>query len=180
MGNNSIGPFISLILRHKPENVGLTLDKNGWVAVEDLIAGINATGKYTLTHDELSAIVEDNNKKRYEYSPDGLKIRARQGHSVKVDTGLKAAVPPPVLYHGTTDKYVKEIFKKGLLPQRRLHVHLSKDIETATQVGSRHGKPVILEVDTRELVKNNHKFYLSANGVWLSESVPASSLKILR
>lgn len=174
---NDLGPFISLILRHKPETIGLTMDPNGWVDVNELIEGINKTGKH-IAREELNNIVETNNKRRYEYSEDGKRIRASQGHSVNVDSQPEEKTPPAVLYHGTAKQHLPNILKEGLLPQKRIHVHLSESIQTASQVGKRHGELVVLEIEAQDLYAKGHKFYKSANGVWLTNRIPVEYVTV--
>ena len=169
--------FISLILRHKPEVIGITLDAHGWADVQKLIAGINATGKYQIDMPMLEEIVRTDNKQRYSFNEDKTKIRANQGHSIQVDVELKEAKPPEILYHGTGEKYVESILREGLIPKSRLYVHLSKDMETAVNVGSRHGKPHIFKVYTGEMFRQGCKFWLSENGVWLTKTVPIEYLE---
>jgi len=171
------GVFISLILRHKPEVIGISLDNHGWAKVDELIAGINATGKYRIDMPMLEEIVRTDNKQRYSFNEDKTKIRANQGHSIQVDVELKEVQPPEFLYHGTGEKYVESIRKEGLIPKSRLYVHLSKDMETAVNVGSRHGKPHIFKVHTGEMYQNGFVFYLSENGVWLTKTVPTEYLE---
>ncbi|MFI6445324.1 RNA 2'-phosphotransferase [Kitasatospora sp. NPDC050543] len=161
---------LSRILRHDPRSVGITLDEAGWVPVAELLAALARHGS-RLTRAELDHVVETNNKRRFAYSPDGLRIRASQGHSVAVDLGLAAAEPPPVLFHGTTTRYLDAIFLEGLRPMSRQDVHLSADTETAVRVGSRHGRPVVLRVDAAAMAAAGHEFRLSANGVWLTDAV---------
>jgi len=168
---------MSLVLRHKPETIGLTLDKNGWAEVSHLLKCLTATGT-PLTREELEIVVSENNKKRFAFSPDGRKIRASQGHSIDVDLGLEAIEPPPRLFHGTAWSSVEAILNTGLEPRSRRHVHLSLDQATATQVGARHGKPVILVVDAAAMHAAGHKFYRSANDVWLSDGVPRAFLTL--
>jgi putative RNA 2'-phosphotransferase len=163
--------FLSAILRHKPELVGVKLDKNGWCDVEDLLK--RASG---LTADLLDAVVETNNKKRFEFDENKTKIRARQGHSVDVDLNYEPAEPPQYLYHGTALKYKDKILKGGIKKMSRHAVHLSSDTQTAYNVGSRHGKPMILVVCAKSMHESCHKFYLSNNGVWLTDHVPPSFL----
>ncbi len=169
--------FISLILRHKPEVIGITLDCHGWADVQALLDGINATGKYRIDLPMLEEIVRTDNKQRYSFSEDKTKIRANQGHSIPVDVELQAAVPPEILYHGTGEKYVASILQDGLLPKSRLYVHLSKDLETAVNVGSRHGTPHVFKVHAAAMYREGCTFWLSANGVWLTKSVPAVYLE---
>ena len=174
---NHTSKFISLILRHKPETIGISLDEHGWADVQKLIDGINASGSDHLDMDILEEIVRTDEKQRYSFNEDHTLIRANQGHSIPVDVELKETMPPEILYHGTGEKYVSSIDKQGLLPKSRLYVHLSLDIETAKKVGSRHGKPVIYTVDCRKMMDDGYKFYLSANGVWLTKTVPVRYLK---
>lgn len=170
--------FISLILRHKPDVIGISLDEHGWANVQELINGINKTGKYSIDMFMLEEIVRTDNKQRYSFNWDRSKIRANQGHSINVDVELKAAVPPEILYHGTGEKYVDSINAEGLKPKSRLYVHLSKDVKTAVMVGSRHGKPVVYTVDSGEMYRQGYTFYLSENGVWLTKNVPVDFMKI--
>lgn len=166
-----LGKFLSLILRHKPETVGITLDENGWAYVDALLRGINQTGR-KIDQATLERIVAQNNKKRYTFSNDKQKIRANQGHSLAVDVELKKITPPEYLYHGTASRFLDSIMKQGILKGTRQHVHLSCDLETATAVGKRHGKPVILKVFSGQMHASGHPFYCSENGVWLVDAVP--------
>ncbi|MBQ9609915.1 MAG: RNA 2'-phosphotransferase [Lachnospiraceae bacterium] len=173
--------FISLILRHKPETIGIALDEHGWAKVDELIEGINKSKGDNkddyLTISILEEIVATDNKQRYSFNEDKTLIRANQGHSIPVDVELEKKIPPDVLYHGTGEKYVASIDRQGLVPKTRLYVHLSKDVETARNVGRRHGKPVIYEIDASEMAADNYDFYLSVNGVWLTKSVPIKYMK---
>lgn len=182
MENNVISrqsKFLSLILRHKPEQIGICLDKHGWANIDELIERIN-TGKVKLSRDILDEIVEKNNKKRFTISEDGLMIRANQGHSIKVDLDLKERIPPFILYHGTVQNVVSIIKKDGLKKISRHHVHLSSDIETATKVANRRKtKNVIFKIQAREMFTQGYKFYLSANIVWLTENVPCNYISLL-
>lgn len=170
MGITDTSRFISLILRHKPETIGITLDEHGWANVKDLIEGIKKTRPFDM--DMLEEIVRTDNKQRYSFNEDKTLIRANQGHSISVDVELKKAVPPDILYHGTGEKYVSSIDKEGLLPKSRLYVYLSKDEDTAVNVGKRHGKPVVYKVDARKMQEDGFEFFLSVNGVWLTNEVP--------
>ena len=172
----STSKFISLILRHKPEVIGITLDEHGWADVQALIDGVNATGRHHLTPETLEEIVRTDEKQRYAFNEDHTHIRANQGHSISVDVELEQRTPPEVLFHGTGEKYTDAIDRQGLIPKGRLYVHLSSDVETARKVGSRHGKPVIYRVDCQRMVADGHMFYLSANHVWLTKHVPARYL----
>lgn len=166
-----ISRFLSLVLRHKPETIGLKLDKAGWVDVDILIAQLAINGKI-VSREEIERIVATNDKKRYVLSEDGRHIMAAQGHSVDVDLQLKEEVPPDILYHGTVEKYLGDIVKTGLQKMSRHHVHLSKDNETAVKVGSRRGTPVILQVEAKRMHDDGFGFYISENGVWLTDRVP--------
>lgn len=162
-----ISKFMSLVLRHRPGQIGLQLDEEGWADVNELIEKINAAGA-GLTPGILDTVVTTNDKKRFAFNDDKTRIRASQGHSVSVDLGLEPLIPPPLLYHGTAEKNRDSIFNSGILKGKRTHVHLSADIPTAQQVGSRHGKPVVLVIDAEAMHKAGLPFYLSANGVWLT------------
>ena len=171
--------FIALILRHKPETIGIALDEHGWANVQELIDGINASGKHHLDMDLLEEIVRTDEKQRYSFNEDHTLIRANQGHSIPVDVELKEAVPSEVLYHGTGEKFVSSIDEQGLIPKSRLYVHMSADKETAKTVGSRHGKPAIYVIDCKSMSDDGYKFYLSENRVWLTKAVPAKYLRKL-
>lgn len=166
--------FLSLVLRHAPETIGLSLDANGWAEVDQLLTQAASHGK-AISRAQLDAVVANDSKTRYAFSMDGLRIRANQGHSLAaVDIGLPPATPPAVLYHGTASRFVGSIRDQGLLPGSRNHVHLSATEDTAVSVGSRHGKPVVLAVDTAAMQAQGQAFYLAANGVWLTDAVPAA------
>jgi putative RNA 2'-phosphotransferase len=173
-----ISKFLSLVLRHKPEEIGLTLEDGGWVQVEKLIKACAAYGK-SFTRAELREVVETNDKKRFSFDETGAKIRASQGHSVETQIEFEEIVPPAALYHGTAEKNLGVIFAEGLKKMARHHVHLSADPETAHAVGKRYGKPVILQVETEKMRDAGFKFYVSANGVWLADAVPPEFLKVL-
>ncbi len=176
MGLKETSKFISLILRHKPEIIGISLDEHGWANVQEMIQGINASGNYHLSEDLLEEIVQTDEKQRYSFNEDHSLIRANQGHSIPVNVELEKKTPPAVLYHGTGEKYTVFIDKQGLIPKSRLYVHLSSDVETAKKVGSRHGKPVVYAVDCATMTVDGYAFYLSANNVWLTKAVPAKYL----
>ena len=170
--------FLSLVLRHAPETIGLSLDANGWAEVDQLLAQAASHGK-AITRAQLDAVVANDSKTRYAFSMDGLRIRANQGHSLAaVYIGLPPAMPPAVLYHGTASRFVESIREQGLRPGSRNHVHLSATEDTAVNVGSRHGKPVVLSIDTAAMLAQGHLFYLSANGVWLTDAVPAAFITL--
>jgi putative RNA 2'-phosphotransferase len=164
--------FLSLVLRHSPQKIGIVLDKNGWVSVSSLLKAASANGQ-NISLERLSEIVEDNDKQRFSFSEDGQRIRANQGHSIKeVDLQLAPVRPPKFLYHGTVDKFIPLIQESGLKKMNRQHVHLSSTVETASTVGARRGKPVILSVQAEEMHESGHQFYLSKNNVWLTDNVP--------
>ena len=167
--------YISLILRHKPQVIGISLDEHGWANVEALIRGVNQ--RHQLTMELLEEIVRTDEKRRYSFNEDKTLIRANQGHSVPVDVEPEEIAPPALLYHGTAEKYTESIEQYGLLPKTRLHVHLSGDVETARKVGARHGKTVIYLVDSKKMAEDGYRFFRSVNGVWLTERVPAAYLK---
>jgi len=169
--------FISLLLRHKPEVIGISLDEHGWADVQELIDGVNRTDGHSLDREKLEEIVRTDEKQRYAFNEDHTLIRANQGHSIPVDVELEEKLPPDILWHGTGEKYVSSIDSEGLIPKSRLYVHLSADRQTAKKVGSRHGRPVIYEVDCRRMAADGYRFFLSANQVWLTKEVPAIYLK---
>lgn len=173
--NNNRGKYLALILRHKPETIGIQLDEHGWARVDELIAGIARNQEFTM--EMLEEIVRTDSKQRYSFNEDKTMIRANQGHSIPVDVELKEAVPPDVLWHGTGEKYVESIERAGLIPKSRLYVHLSKDPNTAKTVGSRHGTPVIYRVDAKRMAEDGYLFYVSVNDVWLAKEVPVKYLK---
>jgi putative RNA 2'-phosphotransferase len=168
----TVSKFLSKHLRHTPDALGLTLQPGGWVSVDDLLAASEQAG-FTITYDELIECVETNDKKRFSFDDTGDLIRANQGHSVEVDLQLEEKEPPDDLFHGTVERFLASIMAEGLNKGKRHHVHLSKDTETARRVGARRGKPVILQVNAAKMHDRGFKFFLSANGVWLTESVPA-------
>lgn len=175
MGITETSKYISLILRHRPEVIGITLDEHGWANVEDLIAGIQKT--QPIDRELLEEIVRTDPKQRYSFNEDGTLIRANQGHSIPVDVELPVAQPPEILWHGTGEIYRESIDQKGLLPMSRLYVHLSKDKETAVAVGKRHGRPVLYKVLSGKMEKDGYVFYRSVNGVWLTKIVPVKYLE---
>lgn len=172
---DNIGKYLALILRHKPEAIGIQLDEHGWACVDELIVGIARNQKFNM--EMLEEIVRTDSKQRYSFNEDKTKIRANQGHSIHVDVELKETLPPDILWHGTGEKYVQSIEQTGLIPKSRLYVHLSADPDTAKTVGSRHGKPVVYQVDAKAMAEDGYPFYISANGVWLTKEVPVKYLK---
>ena len=175
MGITETSKYISMILRHKPEVIGITLDEHGWAKVDDLIAGIQKT--HPINREMLEEIVRTDSKQRYSFNEDGTLIRANQGHSIPVDVELPVAEPPEILWHGTGEKYAASIDKTGLLPQSRLYVHLSGDVDTAITVGKRHGKPVVYRILSGKMAGAGYTFYRSVNGVWLTKTVPVEYME---
>lgn len=163
--------FLSLVLRHAPETIGLSLDGAGWAKIDALLQRANASG-ITLDREVLNQIVASSDKQRFAFSDDGERIRANQGHSVQVDLELPPRVPPNCLFHGTASRFLESIRSEGLQPMERQHVHLSPDEQTARNVGRRHGTPCVLLVDAQAMHSRGHAFLLSRNGVWLTASVP--------
>jgi putative RNA 2'-phosphotransferase len=170
-----ISKFLSRVLRHKPEAISLTLDPAGWVEVAELLTACQQHG-LPISLEELRAVVASNDKKRFSFSEDSSLIRANQGHSIIVELGYQPVEPPPLLYHGTAERFLPSIRAKGLVKGKRHHVHLSPDILTATKVGARHGQPVVLTVNSSEMYRAGYVFYQSANGVWLTDHVPVAYL----
>ncbi len=175
MSLQSTSKYMSLILRHKPETIGITLDEHGWANVDELIEGINRT--HPLTMETLEQIVREDEKQRYSFNEDKTLIRANQGHSIPVDVELEEVRPPEILYHGTGEKYVASIDVQGLSPKSRLYVHLSGDYDTARKVGQRHGRPLIYRVLSGKMSEDGILFYRSVNGVWLTKAVPVNYLE---
>ena len=166
-----ISKFLSLILRHSPERIGISLDKSGWTPVTKLLEACNAHG-FPLTFEELRSVLESNDKKRFAFSADGSSIRASQGHSVEIELDYAPATPPEILYHGTAERFLSSIKEGGLIKGRRHHVHLSSEEMTARTVGQRYGKPVVLKIESGLMHEEGFEFYRSANGVWLTKHVP--------
>lgn len=169
-----ISKFLSFILRHNPQSIQLKLDTNGWAKIDELIA---KSKDVKLTKKLISETVKQDSKQRFII--DENKIRANQGHSIKINLGLEAVVPPKILYHGTATRFLLSIMETGLTKQARQHVHLSTDIQTATTVGKRHGKVIILEIDAKKMHELGYKFYISENAVWLTDNIPIEFLKEL-
>ena len=170
--------FLSLVLRHKPEEINLVLDKNGWADIDELFEKSNAR-KVFFNMEILEEVVETNNKKRFTFNGDKTKIRANQGHSIDIDLELKPIQPPSELYHGTSIRNIESIQSKGIEKRNRQHVHMSLEKDTAENVGSRHGKPVILTIDTERMYSDGCHFFLSKNGVWLTDFVAPKYIKTL-
>jgi putative RNA 2'-phosphotransferase len=169
------GKFLSLVLRHRPEEIGLVLDRNGWADLGELVRLSNEHGK-RLSRELVEEVVARNEKKRFAISADGTRIRASQGHSVEVDLQLAPAEPPELLYHGTVFRFLESIRLNGLRRGKRLHVHLSADEQSAKIVGARRGQPVVLRVAAQAMFRDGYVFYVSENGVWLTKHVPPEFL----
>ena len=168
----TVSKILAKHLRHAPDALGLTLQTGGWVSVDDLLAASERAG-FAISYDELIECVETSDKKRFSFDDTGDLIRANQGHSVEVDLQLDEKEPPDVLFHGTVERFLASIMAEGLKKGKRHHVHLSSDTETARKVGARRGKPVILQVNAGKMHSQGLKFFLSVNGVWLTDSVPS-------
>jgi putative RNA 2'-phosphotransferase len=171
--------FLSLVLRHKPEEIGLYLDNNGWACIEELIDKAKVKG-ISMSQEELLEIVEQNDKKRFSVSSDGKRIRANQGHSIAIELNLEETIPPDILYHGTASRFLDSILKDGLVKGGRQHVHFSLSIDTAISVGQRHGKPVVLKIDSKKMHDNGAKFYRSENSVWLTDYVGPEYIEVIK
>ena len=169
--NKTISKFLSLVLRHRPEVIDIKLDEQGWVDVKELIGKSTLKGR-NFSMEELKEIITTNDKQRFALNEDETRIRANQGHSVKIELGLEPKSPPTILYHGTATKHVDSIRRQGLIKRTRQHVHLSHEKETAIKVGQRHGKVVVLKVKAQEMEQAGFLFFLSKNGVWLTDNVP--------
>lgn len=167
-----ISKHLSYILRHKPESIGLLLNIQGWASIDELIS----KSDFSLSHELLKKTVEQNDKKRFSISDDGLYIRANQGHSINIDLDLSPTEPPNILYHGTADRFLDSILEKGLISKQRQHVHLSKDTQTAEKAGQRHGKPIVLTIKAKKMYEQGFEFFLSKNEVWLTEKIPPQFL----
>ncbi len=176
--DKKISKFLSYVLRHRPEEIGLTLDPNGWAAVAELIEK-SKSASIVLTEAKLDEIVASSDKQRFVLSSDGTRIRANQGHSIAVDLALDARQPPEFLFHGTATRFLEAIRGDGLRSMSRQHVHLSADEATARKVGERHGKVIVLKVKARDMWRANFAFFCSANGVWLTEHIAPEYLDLL-
>lgn len=168
----NISKFIALVLRHKPEAAGIVVDSQGWANTGNLVQAIKKLKDPTFSVSDLAEIVYTDSKGRYSFSEDMRLIRANQGHSINVDVELEEMEPPTLLYHGTATKYIDGIESEGIIPKSRLYVHLSETISTATDVGKRHGKPVVYTIHAKKMFDHGYKFYKSVNGVWLTKTIP--------
>lgn len=167
-----ISKFLSLVLRHQPQTIGITLDENGWVEIDTLLEGMACSGK-RVSREQLEQVVSNNDKQRFTISDDAVRIRAKQGHSVDVDLGYQAATPPEQLCHGTPGRFVELIRESGLKKMNRHHVHMHADHELATEVGGRRGKPVLLTIRSLEMHQAGYEFFVTENDVWLTDHVPS-------
>ncbi len=170
-GRTQLSKFLSLVLRHRPEIIGLELDAGGWAEISELLDKCRAHGQ-PLSRETLEEIVATSPKRRFAISDDGRRVRASQGHSVEVELGYQPCEPPDFLFHGTVAASLAAIRADGLQPMGRHHVHLSPDVETARAVGMRRGVPVVLQVAAGRMQRAGHLFFRSANGVWLTSEVP--------
>lgn len=168
--------FLSLVLRHQPETIGISLDEAGWTDVDELLSALARNGK-SMSRTMLEEAVSTNDKQRFSFSEDGSRIRANQGHSVEIELGYQEATPPPILYHGTPQQFVESISREGLKKMKRHHVHLHVDVVTSTAVGQRRGKPVLLRVNALEMHQAGHQFFVTPNDVWLTDHVPVEYLE---
>ncbi|PWK78730.1 putative RNA 2'-phosphotransferase [Mucilaginibacter oryzae] len=173
----NLSKFLSLVLRHQPEAIGIKLDEQGWVPVDELLDKLNKSG-HAVNWEILQHVVDTNAKKRFAFDHEKLRIRASQGHSVAVELGYEPQTPPEILYHGTGSQSVESILQSGLEKRARQHVHLSADTDTAAKVGGRHGKPVVLTIKAGEMHRLGYQFYLSENKVWLTDAVPAQFISV--
>jgi putative RNA 2'-phosphotransferase len=175
---SNLSKFLSYVLRHHPGAVGITLDEQGWVEVEALVTAIHHSGR-EISLEQLQQVVFSSEKQRFAFSADGKKIRANQGHSVAIDLALEPQLPPQILFHGTATRFLDQIMTEGLKKMQRHHVHLSPNRDIAQAVGQRHGKVVILGVAARTMHTAGYEFFLSQNGVWLTESVPPEFMSVV-
>lgn len=176
INNIKLSKYLSYILRHKPEDIGLTLDSSGWASTKELISKINSNGKYKITMSILEEIVRTDDKQRYAFNDDKSRIRANQGHSFVTKIQYTATTPPEFLYHGTSTAMLDTICRDGIKPMKRQYVHLSEDLDTAFKVGKRHGNPVVIIINARALSDNGTNFYLADNGVWLTDYIGPNDL----
>jgi len=174
----SYSKLLSYVLRHRPDEVGLELDPHGWVDAGELLSALHQR-ESAWTQDLLQRVVETNANRRFELSSDGARIRARQGHSVPVNLELEALAPPDLLFHGTVGTVLDRIRTEGLKKMQRHHVHLSADVDTARRVGGRRGRAIVLEVDAAGMHERGHPFYVTSNGVWLTDHVPPDLIRLM-
>jgi putative RNA 2'-phosphotransferase len=177
MNTSKISKYFSYILRHHPEEIGIKMDKQGWVLIKDLI---NKTKDFNLTYEIVEKVVQTDNKNRYSISENKKRIRANQGHSVKVNLGLKEKKPPKVLYHGTAERFLKQILLEGLKSMNRHDVHLSENKKTAIEVGKRYGKPILLKIKSEEMHQEGISFCETDNNVWLTKYVKPKYIEVAK
>ena len=177
-GLKKVSKMMSYVLRHRPDEVGIELGGGGWIEIKTLLAALGKSGT-SVTRELFDRVVSENDKQRFEISDDGLRVRARQGHSVAVDLGYEPADPPSVLYHGTATRFLDSILASGLVKGERHHVHLSTDKQTMLAVAIRHGKPVMLEIDSAKMQADGYAFYVTGNHVWLTDHVPTAYLRVV-
>ncbi|MEL6277209.1 MAG: RNA 2'-phosphotransferase [Bacteroidota bacterium] len=175
MNNKKLSKTLSYLLRHRPDKIGLQLDQEGWADIDALLLLLSKNGQEA-SFTQLQQVVTENDKQRFTLNVEQRKIRANQGHSIDIDLGLDKKVPPAILYHGTAQRFVPSIKRTGLDKRNRHHVHLSDNKATAQNVGSRHGKVVVLEIDTQCVIAAGYDFYQSDNGVWLVDAVPLEGI----
>ena len=171
-----ISKRLSLVLRHNPQSIGITLDDSGWTNVHTLLKNLNDHG-VKVSQDMIQTVVNENPKKRFEFNDGKTLIRARQGHSVDVDLGYEATTPPDTLYHGTPEKFLPSILKEGLTKQQRHHVHLSTNIPLMLEVARRRGSASLLKINAKQMHNDGHTFYVTENDVWLTDHIPTQYLK---
>ena len=174
-----ISKYLSKHLRHNPERISVSVDSSGWVLVNDLLLACKK-GNFNISKEELKCVVEQNDKKRFSFSKDGLHVRANQGHSIKVNLGYEPVEPPDFLYHGTAKRNISSVSKLGIIKMNRHHVHLSPDYKNALKVGKRHGNPVVYLIKANKMFQDGHKFYMSDNEVWLTAHVPNCYFELVR
>ncbi len=173
-----VSKSLSYVLRHQPDSIGVELEPAGWIEVDTLLMAFERSGR-RISRSTLEHVVETNDKRRFELSGDGRRIRARQGHSVEVDLAYEAATPPDVLYHGTATRNLDSILEQGLSKGNRHHVHMSTNRRAMLAVGMRHGRPVLLAIDAAQMREDGHEFFVTGNDVWLTDHVPPAYLKIV-
>lgn len=171
-----ISKFLSLILRHKPDSVGVQLDANGWTDIDTLLQKMNQAGTQ-IDREVLDYVVTTNNKKRFAFSPCKTRIRANQGHSLEVDLAYHPASPPDSLYHGAPEQVLPLIRESGLKKMQRHHVHMNAAADPCVHVAARYGKPVVLEIDSKQMQADGYEFFVSDNQVWLTDHVPPQYLR---
>lgn len=171
-----LSKFLSLLLRHRPSEIGLQLEPGGWARVADLVQKGRDVAHAPLSRERIERLVEEQDKPRFSLTEDGERIRANYGHSLDVDLDLEPEPPPEHLYHGTAARTLEAILQEGLEPRSRRYVHLSADPDDAREVGQRHGTPRILRVQATRMHQAGYTFYRPAAKIWLTEHVPPDHL----